>query len=75
MAGTGAYAIPTKMPLVAQKRLKTKMSSEAKEHFNNLLSSDVELFEDEISGEMYVKVTDIRNGKTKIRKCEKSDED
>jgi hypothetical protein len=39
MAGTGAYAIPTKMPLVAQKRLKTKMSSEAKEHFNNLLSS------------------------------------
>jgi hypothetical protein len=35
----------------------------------------VELFEDEISGEMYVKVTDIRNGKTEIRKCEKSDED
>jgi hypothetical protein len=75
MAGTGAYAMPVDMPLVAKKPLKTKMSKEAKAHFDNLLAMDVDLFEDEATGEMYAKVTDMRTGKTEIRKCEQTDED
>jgi hypothetical protein len=75
MAGTGAYAMPVDMPLVAKKPLKTKMSNEAKAHLDNLLATDVDLFQDESTGEMYAKVTDLRTGKTEIRKCEKTDED
>jgi hypothetical protein len=67
--------MPIEMPLVAKKPLKTKMSKEAKAHFDNLLAMDVDLFEDESTGEMYAKVTDTRTGKTEIRKCEQSDED
>ena len=51
------------------------MSKEAKKHFDSLLSLDVELFEDELTGELYSKVTDIRTGKTEIRKCIYTDED
>lgn len=75
MAGTGAYAIPTQMPFVAKKPLKRKMSKEAREHFDSLLSLDVELFEDEATGELYSKVTDTRTGKSEIRKCIYTDED
>jgi hypothetical protein len=75
MAGTGAYAVPIDMPLIAKKPLKTKMSKEAKAHFDDLLAMDMDLFEDESTGEMYARVTDMRTGKTEIRKCEKTDED
>lgn len=33
MAGTSAYATPITMPLVANRPLKTKMSKEAKAHY------------------------------------------
>lgn len=75
MAGTGAYAVPAQMPFVANKPLKRTMSKEAKKHFDSLLSLDVELFEDELTGELYSKVTDTRTGKTEIRKCIYTEED
>ncbi len=75
MAGISAYARPIKMPLVAKKPLKRKMSKKAKEHFERLFSKDVELFEDEQSGELYAKITDNKTGCSEIRKCEYTDED
>ena len=73
MAGTGAYAIPIDMPLVAKKKLKRTMSKEAKAHFDFLSSLQVEVFTD--NGELYSKTTDLNTGKSTIRKCEYSDED
>lgn len=75
MAGTGAYAVPTEMPLVSKKPLKTTMSKQARDHFEFMCSQEVELFEDESTGELYSKVTDLNTGKTEIRKCEYTDED
>ena len=75
MAGTGAYAIPTEMPLVSKKPLKTTMSKQAKEHFEFMASRNVELFEDEFTGELYSRTTDTKTGKTEIRKCVYTDED
>ncbi len=75
MAGTGAYAMPIDMPLVAKKPLKKAMSKEAKEHFEYMFSRDVELFEDELTGELYSKITDNTTGKSEIRKCIHTDED
>ena len=75
MAGTGAYAIPTNMPLSANKPLKKKMSKDAKRHLEQLMSMDVELFRDASTGELYSKVTDTRTGKSEIRKCIYTDED
>lgn len=75
MAGTSAYATPISMPLIAKAPLKTKMSKEAKEHYDYMLSREVELFEDEETGELYSKVTDINTGECRIRKCEYTDED
>ena len=75
MAGTGAYAMPAKLPFVAKKPLKRAMSKEARAHFEELFSEDIEIFEDENTGELYSKVTDLRTGKTKIMKCEYTDED
>lgn len=75
MAGTGAYAVPTEMPLVSKKPLKTTMSKQARDHFEFMSSQEVELFEDESTGELYSKVTDLNTGKTEIRKCEYTDED
>ncbi len=75
MAGTGAYAIPTEMPLVSSKPLKRTMSKQAKDHFDFMNSRNVELFEDENTGELYSKITDLQTGKTEIRKCIFTDED
>ena len=75
MAGTGAYAMPTDMPLVSKKPLKRTMSEQARDHFAFMNSRTVELFEDENTGELYSKVTDLNTGKTEIRKCEYTDED
>ena len=75
MAGTGAYAVPVNMPLVAKKPLNRKMSKEAKLHFEYMFSRNVELFEDEKTGELFSKVTDVNTGKSEIRKCEYTDED
>ena len=75
MAGTGAYIMPVQMPLVARKPLKRKMSKEARQHFDDLLSMDVEIFEDECTGELYSRVLDRRTGESEIRKCVKYDED
>ncbi len=75
MAGTGAYAVPTDMPLVAKGPIKRKMSLNAKKHFEDLMSMDVELFEDETTGELYSKITDLNTGKSEIRKCIYTDED
>ena len=75
MAGTGAYAVPTEMPLVSKKPLKTTLSKQARDHFEFMSSQEVELFEDESTGELYSKVTDLNTGKTEIRKCEYTDED
>ncbi len=75
MAGTSAYATPITMPLVAKKPLKTKMSKEARAHYEYMFSRNVELFEDENTGELYSKVTNLNTGETKIRKCEYTDED
>ena len=69
MAGTGAYAMPTDMPLVSKKPLKRTMSKQAKEHFEFMNSRNVELFEDEDTVELYSKITDLKTGKTEIRKC------
>lgn len=44
--------MPTDMPLVAKKPLKRTMSKQAREHFEYLNSHDVELFEDETTGEL-----------------------
>ena len=51
------------------------MSKEAMAHFEELMALDIELFEDELSGELYSKVTDTRTGKSEIRKCIYTDED
>lgn len=75
MAGTGAYAIPTEMPLISSKPLKRTMSKQAKDHFEFMNSRNVELFEDENTGELYSKTTDLKTGKTEIRKCIYTDED
>lgn len=75
MAGTGAYAVPKEMPLVSKKTLKRTMSKQAQDHFEFMNSQEVELFEDESTGELYSKVTDLNTGKTEIRKCEYTDED
>ena len=75
MVGTSAYATPIPMPLVAKRPLKTKMSKEAKAHYEYMFSRNVELFEDENTGELYSKVTNLNTGETKIRKCEYTDED
>lgn len=75
MAGTGAYAMPTDMPLVSKKPLKRTMSKQAKEHFEFMNSRNVELFEDEDTGELYSKITDLKTGKTEIRKCIYTNED
>ena len=75
MAGTGAYAMPAKLPFVAKKPLKRTMSKEARAHFEELMALDVEIFEDELSGDLYSKVTDNRTGKSEIRKCIYTDED
>ena len=75
MVGTGAYAMPTQLPFVAKKPLRKTMSREAMAHFEELMALDIELFEDELSGELYSKVTDTRTGKSEIRKCIYTDED
>lgn len=75
MAGTGAYAVPIKMPLVAKTPLKRTMSKEAKAHLEFMSSRQVEIFTDEKTGELYSRVTDLNTGKTVIRKCEYTDED
>ncbi len=75
MAGTSAYATPVTMPLVAKTPLKTKMSKEARAHYDYMFSRDVELFVDENTGELYSKVTNLNTGETTIRKCEYTDED
>ncbi len=75
MAGTGAYAIPTDMPFVVKKPVSRTMSEEAKKHFDSLLSLDIQIFEDELTGELYSKVTDTYTGKTEVRKCIYTDED
>ena len=75
MAGTGAYAMPTDMPLVSKKPLKRTMSKQAKEHFEFMNSRNVELFEDEDTGELNSKITDLKTGKTEIRKCIYTNED
>lgn len=43
MAGTGAYAVPVNMPLVAKKPLKRAMSKEAREHFEYMFSNSKKL--------------------------------
>lgn len=75
MVGTGAYAVPVNMPLVARKPLKRTMSKEARVHFEYMFSRSVELFEDEKTGELFSKVTDVNTEKSEIRKCEFTDED
>ncbi|MBQ7463480.1 MAG: hypothetical protein IJS86_01325 [Lachnospiraceae bacterium] len=75
MVGTGAYAMPTNMPFVAKRPLKRKMSESARQHFDYLMSMDVDLFSDESTGELYAKVTDTKTGKSEIRKCVYTDED
>ncbi len=75
MAGTGAYAMPVDLPFVAKKPLKRTMSKEAKAHFEELFSENIEIFEDSKTGELYSKITDLRTGKTEIMKCEYTDED
>lgn len=75
MTGTGGYAIPVQMPLKASKTIKTKMSKAAKQHFDSLMALDIDVFEDEISGDLYSKITDTRTGKTVIKKCIFTDED
>lgn len=75
MAGTGAYAKPISMPLVTKKTLKRSMPKEAKAHFESLMATEIDLFEDEVTGEMYAKVTDTRTGISEIRKCEQTNED
>ena len=51
------------------------MSKKAREHYERLFSKEVELFEDEQSGELYAKITDNVSGHSEIRKCEYTDED
>lgn len=75
MAGTSAYAMPIEMPLVAKKPLMKTMPKKAQEHYEDMFSRDVELFRDENTGELYAKITDLKSGKTEIRKCEYTDED
>ena len=75
MNGKGAYAVPVDMPLVAKKPLKRTMSKKAKEYFDFMNSRNIELFEDENTGELFSKVTDLNTGKTEIRKCTFTDED
>ena len=75
MAGISAYATPIVMPLISRKPLKMKMSQKTKDYFDDLFSRDVELFEDENTGELFSKVTDNTTGQTVIRKCEYVDED
>ena len=75
MAGTGAYAIPVDMPLVAKKSINRTMSKEAKAHFEYLSSQSVELFTDDATGELFAKTTDLNTGKSEIRKCVYTDED
>lgn len=75
MAGTGAYAMPVDMPLVTKKTIKKTMSKEAKAHFEYLASKSVELFTDDITGELFAKTTDLNTGKSEIRKCIYTDED
>lgn len=75
MAGTSAYAIPIDMPLVAKKAIKTTMSKEAKAHFEHLASKSIEIFTDDVTGELFAKTTDLNTGKSEIRKCVYTDED
>ena len=75
MNGKGAYAVPVDMPLVAKKPLKRTMPKKAKEYFDFMNSRNIELFEDENTGELFSKVTDLNTGKTEIRKCTFTDED
>ena len=75
MAGTGAYAMPTKLPFVAKNTIKKTMSPEARAHFDRLLSKSVEIFRDSETGELYSKITDVNTGVVEIRKCEYTDED
>ena len=70
MADVSAYAVPISMPLVTKKPLKRKMSERAREHFERLFSRDIEVFEDENSGELYARVTDNKTGRSEIKKCE-----
>lgn len=75
MAGTGAYATPIDMPLVTRKKIKKTMSKEAKAHFDYLASKSMELFTDDLTGELFAKTTDINTGKSEIRKCIYTNED
>ena len=75
MAGTGGYALPIDMPLVAKKPLKRKMSAEAKAHFDYISTQVVSVYTDKTTGDIYAKVTDSNTGVSKIVKCEQSDED
>lgn len=75
MAGTGAYALPINMPLSTKKPLNRKMSKEAQAHFDYMFSRSVELFENDTTGELFSKITDINTGKSEIKKCEFTDED
>lgn len=51
------------------------MSRQAKEYFDYMNSREVELFEDEITGELFSRTTDLTTGRTIIRKCIYTDED
>ena len=75
MVGIGAYAVSTNMSLVAKGPIRRKISRQAKQHLEYRMTIDVELFEDETTGELYAKVTDIKTGKSEIRKCIQTDED
>lgn len=75
MAGTGAYSMPIDMPFVSKRPLKRTMPEQAKAYFEYMNSRDVELFEDENTGELFSRTTDLKTGKTEIRKCIYTDED
>ena len=51
------------------------MSKRAKDYFEYMNSRSVELFEDENTGELFSRTTDLKTGKTEIRKCVYTDED
>ncbi len=59
---------------IAKTPINNKMSKKAKEHFDYLFSRDIELFRNEVSGELYSKITNVKTGVTKIFKCEYIDE-
>lgn len=75
MAGTGAYAMPADMPFVSKKPLKRTMSEQAKDYFDYMNSRNIELFEDENTGELFSRTIDLNTGRSEIRKCVYTDED